>query len=308
MKNSKGKNFFIFYLCSGKPSSHRFIRIEEEAKKRNLNFQPINLYRENFFTDRGLLNSEINEIIKFNKRDAFLSFSNSLESHFLLSFLDSVGAKKAWPSYHSTIFADKFYTNYFFTQNNVTTPKTTLLVDKREISEQAKLVGGFPCVAKNSVGTEGISVRIVNSDKEMLGFIEEELTRRMNLEKIKIPNTRFSFILQEYIKEAKGSDYRVLCLGNEIVGGIKRTSQTDDFRANVSLGGKAEDFEVPKELKKICEKTMKKGKLFYAGLDFIKREDEWVAIEINTSAQFKGFEEATGINVAGKIIDKLLKK
>jgi glutathione synthase/RimK-type ligase-like ATP-grasp enzyme len=54
---------------------------------------------------------------------------------------------------------------------------------------------------------------------------------------------------------------------------------------------------------------MKEGKLFYAGLDFIWSEKRgWLAIEINTCAQFEGFEKATGINVAGKIVDKLLAK
>ncbi len=53
---------------------------------------------------------------------------------------------------------------------------------------------------------------------------------------------------------------------------------------------------------------MQKGNLFYAGIDFINDGTSWLAIEINTSAQFKGFESATGINVAGKIVDALIGK
>lgn len=112
--------------------------------------------------------------------------------------------------------------------------------------------------------------------------------------------------MQEFIKESAGSDFRALCLNGEVLGMIRRTSQDGNFKANISLGGKAEIVELDRDVKKMAEKIIKEGKIFYAGIDFIKSDRGYLAIEINTSAQFKGFEGATGINVAGKIAKELL--
>ena len=96
-------------------------------------------------------------------------------------------------------------------------------------------------------------------------------------------------------------------MDGEIIGVIKRTANSG-FKSNISLGGKAEKIELDKKLKRYSEKIIKEGNLFYAGIDFIKKGDDYLAIEVNTSAQFKGFEEATGVNVAKKIIEKLIKR
>lgn len=301
-------NFFLFYLCSKKANSHRFVRLGEEIKKRKLNFVPINLFKDNFFTGKGLIESKSGEKFNFNKNDFFLALSNSSETHYLIKILKSMGISNIWPSVNAINFSDKFYTSLFFNFIGVETPETVLMVDKRDIDKQIELVGGLPCVIKNVTGSEGGQVGIAKSKEEIFDFVNDSFSKWNNIEKIKMPTCRAAFIIQNFIKESSGSDYRVICIEDRIVGGIKRTSQTGDFRANISLGGKAEIFQVDNELAEISKKIMKEGELFYAGIDFIKAKDKWLAIEINTSAQFKGFEKATGINVAEKIVDKILEK
>ena len=163
----------------------------------------------------------------------------------------------------------------------------------------ADKLGGFPCIIKKVTGSEGRYIGLVNSIEEIKKFIK------------KMPHPSIAgkknIILQEYIKESKGTDFRVLCLGEEIIGAIKRTSQDNDFRANISLGGKAEIIKADKELVLVSKKIMRESGLFYAGIDFIKSNRGYLAIEVNTCAQCEGFEKATKINVAGKIIDKLIK-
>jgi len=301
--------FFIFYLCSGNPTSHRFVRFKEELKRRRIELVSVNVFKDFLLTHRGLININDGKAIEVNRKSACLVLANIAESHFVMNFLERQGMKSFWPSADSIKFSDKLYTSLFFESIGVTTPDTILLVDKRNIEKQIELIKGFPCVIKNVTGSEGGLVGLVRSKDEIREFIDRAFHRWFDENKTKMPTSaKVGFIVQEYIKEAVGVDYRVLCLENEIIGGIKRSSQGDDFRANVSLGGKAEVFEVPDDLAAICRKIMKEGKLFYAGIDFIKSKQDWMAIEINTCAQFKGFERATGINVAGKIIDRLLEK
>jgi glutathione synthase/RimK-type ligase-like ATP-grasp enzyme len=46
--------------------------------------------------------------------------------------------------------------------------------------------------------------------------------------------------------------------------------------------------------------------LDYGGIDLMKNnKNEWVVLEVNRACQFEGFESATGINVASRIVDYL---
>lgn len=300
------KNFYLFYFSSTDPRSHRFMRFSEEVKKRGFNFKEVNLLRDFYLTSQGLVERRTNSFLEFNKNDLFWTFSNLTEIGYLFQFFKFKGIN-SWFRFDSFDFSDKFFTGCFLEEIGVSVPKTTFLTGKKWLDKQIGLIGGFPCVIKNVVGSEGKAVGVVEKESELVNFIDDFFKKTLRDEN-KYPALKIGFLLQEFIAESAGTDYRVLCLEDEIIGGIKRTSQTDDFRANVSLGGKAEAFEVPDDLAKICRQIMKKGKLFYAGLDFIKSNRGWLAIEINTSAQFQGFEAATGINVAGKIVEKIVEK
>ncbi len=306
-------DFFVLFLSSDQPSSHRFKRIEEEIKKRGLRLVAVNLFKDFILTEKGIVNIKEGDFLDVPIESPVLIFSNNIESH--LAIEEIVKGKKEtkfsmWPNSKAIKLSNKFLTSLFFKNNRIATPPTVFLVDKENIEKQAKLVGGFPCVIKGVSGSEGNQVGLINSKKEAVDFIEKVIQKNfLSSGKRKIPSApTLGFILQKYIKEAQKTDYRILCLEKEIIGGIKRTSQTDDFRSNVSLGGKAEKFDVPEKLGQICRKIMQKGNLFYAGIDFINDGSNWLAIEINTSAQFRGFESATGINVAGKLVDALIKK
>ena len=50
---------------------------------------------------------------------------------------------------------------------------------------------------------------------------------------------RQEFIVQEYIKEAKGADIRVLVVDDRVVGAMKRQGKEGDFRSNLHRGGTA---------------------------------------------------------------------
>ena len=80
--------------------------------------------------------------------------------------------------------------------------------------------------------------------------VHQRLERKIN------HSSRISFILQEFIKESAGSDYRVLVLDEKIIGAIQRTAQDDDFKANIYRGGKAEKIKIPPEMEKMTKKFL----------------------------------------------------
>ncbi len=283
----------------------RLERFREESLKRGVDLEIIKTYNIHITDDKVIRDGEE---ISFQKGDVIWTISNNAVAHHLIRYLSARFGKKIkfiWTNTEAINYSDKFFGNSFFSSIAIPTPKTVFVntFKDHKIERLVNYVGGYPCVIKANVGSMGSGVEMANSVNEIKEFIRKKMEARVD-----VPFRRGSFILQEFIKESAGTDFRVLVLDGKILGAIKRTAQNGDFKANVSLGGKAEIIKIDKEMKKMVKKIMKKGKIFYAGIDFIKSNRGYLALEINTSAQFKGFEKATGINVAGKIMEALLAK
>lgn len=281
---------------------HRYERFIEEASKLDEKIEVIGINAYKILVSSKDLFYQ-GEKINFTKNDYCWLLSNSTMNYFIIKKLARVGLKRMWPAEHSIMFADKFLTADFFERNDIPTPKTSLL-SYENISEIESYLGGFPLIIKKNVGTVGRDVEIVKNKKEVAVFIQRVFDRVRGKT---CSVSRVSFILQEFLKESSGVDYRALCLDGDVLGVIQRTAQDGNFKANISLGGTAKQVPIEKGIEKMCKKILKKGKIFYAGIDFIKTNRGYLALEINTSAQFHGFEGATGINVAEKILTKLIK-
>ena len=48
-----------------------------------------------------------------------------------------------------------------------------------------------------------------------------------------------NFMVQEFIKEAGGSDIRCFVIGDKVVAAMKRSGQKGEFRSNLHRGGSA---------------------------------------------------------------------
>ncbi|HEX8974076.1 MAG TPA: RimK family alpha-L-glutamate ligase [Patescibacteria group bacterium] len=284
-----------------KIDGHRGLRLSQEAERKNINIHVVDI-RTVQLRD-GVIFYE-GKALKIDPSDIIWFASNCARNHYIAKVLHMNG-NRIWPSHEALDFADKYVTNYFFSANGIPTPKTALL-QTESINEAVSYVGGYPCVIKKNISSQGKHVEIVRDENDIHEFVKNTIGSGFERTLVgKVPNGTYSFQLQEYIAESAGSDYRVLVLNGKILGCIKREA-SEGFKANISLGGSAKKIEIDSEMKDLVEKIVKAGKLFYAGIDFIKGKDGYLAIEINTSAQFEGFEGATGINVAGNILDALL--
>ncbi|MDO8503536.1 MAG: RimK family alpha-L-glutamate ligase [bacterium] len=116
------------------------------------------------------------------------------------------------------------------------------------------------------------------------------------------------FLIQPFLKA--GEDIRVIMLGGKALGAMKRTALPGKFLTNYSVGGRVENYDLVKDpvARELAEKVATLFKVDYSGIDLMRDEqDNWLILEINKSAQFEGFEKATGINAAKAIIEYLQK-
>ena len=159
----------------------------------------------------------------------------------------------------------------------------------------------FPVILKGSGGDRGTNVFKIDNLKQL-----EEKVRE--LRKIEIEGGK-RYMLQEFIPNS--GDYRILVLGDKVLGAMKRTSQNfqKEFRNNFSVGGKVEVVEIPESIKKLAVKAAKVCGLLVAGVDVVYRDDDVkkpVIWEVNKGPQFWGFMEATKIDVPKEIIKFLM--
>ena len=116
------------------------------------------------------------------------------------------------------------------------------------------------------------------------------------------------FIIQEFIKDANGSDLRLFVIGGKVVASMMRSASDDDFRSNLHAGGKATKIKITQQERKIAKQAAKAMGLNIAGVDILRSGGGPKVLEVNSSPGLQGIENTNNIDVASMIIDYLEKK
>jgi ribosomal protein S6--L-glutamate ligase len=112
-----------------------------------------------------------------------------------------------------------------------------------------------------------------------------------------------NFLVQEFIKEAGGSDIRALVIGDKVVAAMMRTAKEGEFRSNLHRGGSARVIKLTPEERSTAVRAAKTMGLNVAGVDILRSNHGPVIMEVNSSPGLEGIENATSKDVAGQIID-----
>lgn len=115
-----------------------------------------------------------------------------------------------------------------------------------------------------------------------------------------------AFLIQEFISVAAGVDYRLFVINNKVVAAMKRTAASDDFRANVHLGGRASAHVASSEEIDLALKATALFGLNVAGVDIIHGPHGPMLLEVNACPGFEALERVSGVDVAGKMLDFLI--
>jgi ribosomal protein S6--L-glutamate ligase len=109
--------------------------------------------------------------------------------------------------------------------------------------------------------------------------------------------------VQEFVAEAKGADLRCFVVGGQVVATMKRQAPKGDFRSNLHRGGSAKAvLATPAEQETAIRAAQLLG-LGVAGVDLIRSRRGPLILEVNASPGLEGIETASGVDIAGTIID-----
>ncbi|HRE66120.1 MAG TPA: 30S ribosomal protein S6--L-glutamate ligase [Cyclobacteriaceae bacterium] len=175
-------------------------------------------------------------------------------------------------------------------------PKTIFMDYSRDTEGVIEAVGGAPVIIKLLEGTQGLGVVMAENKKAAQSVIEA------------FHGVKTRIIVQEYIKEAKGSDIRAFVVNGEVVGAMKRQATREgEFRSNLHRGGVASVVKLDRHEKHAALEATKKMGLGVAGVDMLPSKRGPLIIEVNSSPGLEGIEGATKVDIAGKIYQYLEK-
>jgi ribosomal protein S6--L-glutamate ligase len=110
-----------------------------------------------------------------------------------------------------------------------------------------------------------------------------------------------ALIVQKFLRNP-GRDIRVFVVGGQVVGSAYKYGVEGEWKTNVARGGRMVDEPVPCEILEMGVQATTALGLDYAGVDIIESEHGPVILEVNGAPGWQALKEATGIDVAEKIV------
>jgi ribosomal protein S6--L-glutamate ligase len=185
---------------------------------------------------------------------------------------------------------DKLRALQLLSRKGIGLPVTGFAHSPDDTEDLLEFVGGAPVVIKLLEGTQGVGVVLGETRNAAKSVIEA--FRGLNA----------NFMVQEFIKEAGGTDIRCFVIGDRVVAAMKRTGKEGDFRSNLHRGGSAELVRITPEERSTAVRSARIMGLNVAGVDLLRSNHGPVVMEVNSSPGLEGIEKATAKDVATQVI------
>ena len=225
--------------------------------------------------------------------DAVIPRIGASITNYGLAILRQFEMRGCWPLNESVAIGrsrDKLRSMQILAKHGLGLPLTAYANDPKQAEEIIRAVNGPPVVIKLLEGTQGIGVVLAETMSSAKSVIEAFRGANVNI------------LVQEFIKEAGGTDIRAFVVGGKVVATMKRTGAPDDFRSNLHRGGSAELVKITPAERATAVGAAKRMGLNVCGVDMLRSNHGPVIMEVNSSPGLEGIEQATGMDIAGKII------
>jgi RimK family alpha-L-glutamate ligase len=184
---------------------------------------------------------------------------------------------------------DKFWTSTLLEQCGIPTPDTVVCETPEEAIAAFRKLGDV--IVKPLFGSMGLGMVRV-SDEEMAFRVFKT-----------IEQIRGVYYLQRAI-DHDGRDIRVFVVGHRVLAAIERRSE--GWRTNLARGGTARPVQLPDDWAALALRAASAVGAEYAGVDLLPSRDGGVyVLEVNGIPGWEGLQAATGVDVAGALVDHL---
>jgi len=283
-------------LATTLPSLIENKRIEEEVKALHHDFQLVNLKEFSFVIHDGQLTVDQLENLKadivivrgiFNSIKPISALVDDLRRRGVRVFDNNLTNHK----YSINKIADTVKLSL----KGIPVPNSAYLRSFDHYAASAEVLG-FPVVIKSTRMGKGAGVYKVDSPEELKDFIE----------KLKKEDKQpGSHMIQEFIPYVY--DLRVLIIGSDVYA-MRRIPGEGEFRANFSLGGAVELFDLDEATRDLAKKALHAIDMTVGGVDvLITKDEKKYILEVNHTAGMVGMEKATNENIARLFVNHAIK-
>lgn len=186
---------------------------------------------------------------------------------------------------------DKLRCLQILARKGIGLPVTGFAHSTKDIDGLIDVVGGAPLVVKLLEGTQGVGVVLGETRKAARAVIEAFRGLDANI------------LIQEYIRESRGADFRCFVVGDKVIAAMKRQAKPGEFRSNLHRGGKATMVKLTPKERSTVIRAAKEMELKVAGVDMLRSKAGPLIMEVNSSPGLEGIEQTTKVDVAAKIIE-----
>lgn len=188
---------------------------------------------------------------------------------------------------------DKMRSLQLLSNSDIGLPTTGFAHDVRDIDSLLHQVGPPPYIIKLLEGSQGMGVVLAETRKAAQSVIGAFRQLDANI------------LVQRFVSEAAGTDIRAFVVGGEVVAAMERTASDGEFRANIHRGGRATAIDLTPGEEQTALRAAEVLELGVSGVDMLRSDEGPVVIEVNASPGLEGIEGASGVDVAGSIIEFL---
>jgi ribosomal protein S6--L-glutamate ligase len=186
---------------------------------------------------------------------------------------------------------DKLRCHQLLAAQGIGLPATVFGDNPDDTVDLLSMLGPPPHVIKLNEGTQGAGVMLTEKPSASRSVIEA------------LRGLYANFLVQEFIEEAKGADLRCFVVGGQVVATMRRQAPKGDFRSNLHRGGTAKAVRASEDEQVAAVRAAAVLGLGVAGVDLIRSRRGPLVLEVNSSPGLEGIEAATGIDIAGRIVD-----
>jgi ribosomal protein S6--L-glutamate ligase len=186
---------------------------------------------------------------------------------------------------------DKLRSLQLLAREGIDLPVTVFGDNPDDTRDLLTMLGEPPHVIKLNEGAQGQGVMLAEKRGGALGLIEA------------LRSLYAYFLVQEFIREADGADLRCFVVGDEVVAAMRRQAPEGDFRANIHRGGSASAVTLSALEVETAVRAARVMGLGVAGVDLLRSARGPLVLEVNSSPGLEGIEGASGVDVAGAIVE-----
>jgi ribosomal protein S6--L-glutamate ligase len=188
---------------------------------------------------------------------------------------------------------DKLRCHQLLAAQGIGLPATVFGDNPDDTADLLAMLGPPPHVIKLNEGTQGAGVMLTEKPSASRSVIEA------------LRGLYANFLVQEFVAEARGADLRCFVVGRDVVATMRRQAPKGDFRSNLHRGGTAKAVQASDAERETAVRAAAVLGLGIAGVDLIRSRRGPLVLEVNASPGLEGIEEASGVDIAGRIIDHL---